>query len=142
MARWKFTDVRTGSSTYSFEVNPNDGGSPAITKTVATNNPIGPGRHAVFSEGRIQVGPQEFSGVILNQTQFETMELWALKRTLLQVEDDLGRKFQGSLSSWSPHRVRKPFNPWYHTYSATLTVTAMTTANGTVRFGYLQPVGP
>lgn len=138
--RWKFTNVRTGS-TYTMEINPNDGGTVGVTKQVATNNPIGPGRRAIFSEGRIAIDPMEFSGVILTQGQLENMELWALKRTLLQIEDDLGRTFQGVLSSWKPHRVRKPYNPWYHQYTATFTVTAMMTEGGSVRFGSFQPVG-
>ena len=138
--RWKFTDVRTGLS-YDMEINPNDGGTPGFMKAVAVNNPIGPGRRAIFSEGRIQPDPMEFSGVILTQTQLENMQTWALKRTLIQIEDDLFRTFQGVLSVWKPQRSRRAFNPWYHTYSATLTITAMETSSGAPLFGLMQPVG-
>ncbi len=140
VVRWKLTDVRTGTF-HVVEINPNDGGSISLNKAVATHNPIGPGRRTILSEGRITPGPQEFSGSILTQEHFEALEEWALKRTLIQVEDDLGRKFQGVLTSWQPHRVRRTFNPWYHTYSAVVTVSAFTTAAGVTRFGYMQPVG-
>ena len=138
--RWQFTDVRTGAS-YTMEINPNSGGTVGFSKAVATDNPIGPGRRPILSEGRIQPGPMEFSGVILTQAQLENMETWALKRTLIQIEDDLGRTYQGVLSSWTPTRDRRAFNYWYHTYSATLTVSAIKTAGGSTLFGLMQAVG-
>ncbi len=137
VVRWKFTDVRTGVA-YVFEINPNEGGSPTVSKQVATNVPMGPSRRAVFSEGRLSVTDMTFGGVIITQTHFEAMQQWALKRTLLQLDDDLGRTFQGVLSSFSPTRSRRAFNPWYHTYSATFGITAMRSASGAVLYGVLS----
>lgn len=133
--RWKLTD---GQSTYVFEINPNEGGTPTITKQISTNVPMGPNRRTVFSEGRLSITDMNFGGVILTQTQLEAMELWALKRTLLQLDDDLGRTFQGVLSSFSPTRSRRAFNPWYHTFTATFGITAMRNASGAVLYGVME----
>lgn len=134
LVRWTFTDVRD-AVVYTFEVNPNEGGTPSISKQLATNMPLGPGRRSVFSEGRLSVTDMQFGGVILTQTQLEAMEQWFLKRTLIQIDDDLGRTYQGALNSFSASRVRRAFNPWYHTYSASLDVTFMSNASGVVLYG-------
>lgn len=108
-------------------VNPNQQNEPEVTKAVGTQDP--------FSVGRVGISPLTFSGVMLAQAHVEAMQTWAMRRTKLQIDDDLDRSYQGVLTAWVPERVRRPFNPWYHTYSATLTVLAMRAPGGDVEYG-------
>lgn len=135
---WTFTNIHEvgpAPYTYIFHINPNEGGTPTITKNFALNSNAGPNRGAIVQEGQSSVPEMTFGGVILKQDHLQALERWFDKRMLLQIEDDLGRKMRGIFSTWTPQRVRKPYNPWYHTFQATFTVVGYKNADGTVRFG-------
>lgn len=138
VVRWTFENLdEVGDAPYLYElnINPNEGGSPSIQKQFAISSNLGPNRGAIVQEGQSTPAEMSFSGVILTQEHFEALEMWFDKRIMIEIVDDLGRTFRGIFSTWNPSRVRRAFNPWYHTYQATFTVVGYKTATGHVRFG-------
>lgn len=128
--------VFTGESdVYTFEVNPNEGGSPEIGKQMTMLQNTGPNRMNIVQEGQTSVPILTFSGVILTQEQYENLEYWFDRRVLIEMVDDLGRTFYGIFSKFSPKRERRPYNPWYHQYSAEFHVTAYINASGQRVYG-------
>lgn len=138
VTRWVFNDYRNQGPTpytYTFAINPNEGGSPSIQKNLTILSNVGPTRSAILQEGQNSAPEMTFSGTILTQAHFEAMEFWYDKRVALEITDDLGRMFRGIFSRWEPSRSRRAFNPWFHTYSAAFTVAGYKNASGAVRFG-------
>lgn len=139
--KWKFIDYfQTGPTPYQYqwEINPNDGGSPEITKSLSILQNTGPNRINLVMEGQSTVPTLQFTGVILSQQQYETMEIWFDRRVLIQLVDDLERNFYGVFSKFSPKRSRRAGNPWYHTYDAEFAVTAYVNASGQRVYGRLM----
>lgn len=124
--------------TWEFPINPNEGGSPAIEKQMNIQSNVGPYRGGIIQEGRSEVPTISFSGVILTQEHYELFELWYLRRILLDLDDDLGRRFRGVFSQFNPERERRAFNPWYHRYSAQFLVWGYRSALGDVLFGTFE----
>jgi hypothetical protein len=138
VTRWVFDNYRhlgAAPYTYTFEINPNEGGSPTVQKNMTVLTNVGPTRGAILQEGAATPPELQFSGIILTQTHYEAMEYWFDKRVQLEITDDLGRKFRGIFSRWEPQRTRRAFNPWYHTYTAGFTVAGYKNASGLVRYG-------
>lgn len=138
VVKWQFFDLyQKGPSPwdYVFEINPNEGGALIMEKTVTQHSNTGPNRMTVLQEGQNSASTITFSGVILDQDHFEAMEYWFQKRVMLEIRDDLGRRYRGILSGWVPQRPRRTYNFWYHTYSATFTVSAARNANGQNIYG-------
>lgn len=136
--RWTFTDVyQKGPAPYTYEVaiNPNDGGSPTFEKSISVSKVSGPNEMPIIQEGAPGAASISFSGVILTQEHYEALEIWFRKRILLMVQDDLGRRFYGVFASWTPQRVRRSHNYWYHTYNASMTVLAYYNASGQRVYG-------
>lgn len=136
--KWSFTDYwKSGATPYQYiwEINPNDGGSPEISKNMTILQSAGPNRLNLVMEGNSTVPTLSFSGVIISQAHYETMELWFDRRVLIQLVDDLGRTFYGVFSKWSPKRSRRASNAWYHTYEAMFHVTAYVNASGQRVYG-------
>jgi hypothetical protein len=142
VVRWVFEDVyEKGSSPYSYtlHINPNQGGTPSATKSVTTlNSGAGGDRGAIIQEGAMSAPEMTFSGVILTQAHLEKLELWYDKRILIEITDDLGRKFRGVFSKWEPTRERKASNVWYHNFTASFVVTGYRTASGNDRYGRFE----
>lgn len=132
--KWVFEDFWNGG-TYTFEINPNEGGSPSVTKNIHAAQNTGPNRTGILQEGTSQISSIAFSGVVITQTQYEAMETWFDKRVLIKLTDDLGRTFYGVFSKWNPKRQRRASHQWYHTYDAEFQVVAYTNASGTRTFG-------
>lgn len=116
-------------------INPNAGGSPQVSKNLAISQNVGPGRVNIVQEGQAVAPTMPFSGFILTQEHYESLEYWFSKRIVIRITDDLGRRFVGIFSAYSPQRVRKPYNPWYHTFDATFTLSAYTNASGIDVYG-------
>lgn len=136
--RWQFVDVfEKGPSPYSYtwEINPNDGGSPNITKNFTQNVNVGPNHVGIIMEGQFSGPTLSFSGVILTQSHYEALETWFDRRVTLDLFDDLGRQFRGVFSSFAPKRTRRAYNPWYHTYDAQFLVAGYKSASGSVVYG-------
>lgn len=136
--RWTFTDVwETGPEpyVYTFDINPNQGGSPQVQKQFAVNTNAGPNRGGILQEGQSTPPILTFGGVILTQHHYEALETWYDKRILIELADDLGRIFRGAFSNFAPSRERRAFNPWYHTFQAGFTVYGYKNASGEFRYG-------
>jgi hypothetical protein len=118
MARipWQFHDPVV-DETYYWEINPNDGGYPERTKSIAYNATSAPDGQTVAFEGREAPMSFSFSGVILTQTQFEVMNTWYEKKNQIQLTDDLGRSFWIYIRTFSPRRQRSASHPWKHNYT-------------------------
>lgn len=124
--------------TWTFDINPNEGGSPSIEKQMNIQSNVGPRHGGIIQEGSSQTPTIEFGGVILTQEHYEMMEYWYTRRVLLDLEDDLHRKFRGVFSAFSPKRIRRAFNPWYHEYSASFLVWAYRNSSGQAIFGRME----
>jgi hypothetical protein len=125
----------TGGTLYIFEINPNEGGSPGITKNIAVATNVGPNRGAILQEGQNTAPILTFSGIIITPTHYEALETWFDKKVLLELNDDLGRTFRGVFSAFDPVRSRRAYNPWYHTYTAQFTCFGYKNASGQIRYG-------
>jgi hypothetical protein len=139
--KWVFEDYwQTGPTPYSYtwEVNPNAGGSPVVQKNMTLLQNVGPNRMNIVQEGQNQVPVLDFSGVILTQAQYEAMEAWYDRRVLIKLTDDLGRHFYGVFSKFAPKRERRAHNFWYHTYDAEFHVTAYVNASGNRVYGRIM----
>jgi hypothetical protein len=134
VVRWTFTEVWSAQS-WTFSINPNEGGSPAFEKQMNITSNVGPYRGGIIQEGRMDPPTISFSGVILTQNHYEMLEAWFMKRVLLDMTDDVGRTFRGVFSQFTPERQRRPYRPWYHTYSAGFTVWGYRNTSGQVLFG-------
>lgn len=121
VVRWQFYDPVT-LQTLTFEINPDDGGSPAYAKTITYANTSAPNGAVLIFEGRDQVQKLEWSGTLLTQTHFTAYTTWWAKRYQVQLTDDLGRIFQIVVESFTPTRKRSALYPWKHTYKVVATV--------------------
>lgn len=132
VVKWVFEDVYQSCSApyeYTFPINPNTGGTPTITKTINTiSSGAGSNKGIILQEGQSGVAEMSFSGVILTQGHLEALERWFDKRALLEIRDDLGRRFRGVFSTFDPSREYRSRNPWYHTFSAKFIVSGYRTA--------------
>ena len=138
VVKWTFTDIfQRGLPPYQyvFGINPNDGGSPTMIKNYNFTHSAGPRRGSIIQEGASEAPTMDFSGIILDKAQYYAMETWFQKRLMLDLTDDLGRTFRGTFSAWTPHRVRKSQNVWYHTWEATFTIYAWADDTGTPIYG-------
>lgn len=116
VVRWIFTDAVV-PETYTFEINPNEGGSPTYKKNVIFKNTAAPNGKTLIFEGRDDPATFSFSGTLLSQAQYTAFQTWFLKRRQITITDDLSRSFSIYITSFDPKRVRAANNPWKHTYT-------------------------
>jgi hypothetical protein len=121
VVRWTFDDP-VNLDSYTFDVNPNEGGSPALQKAFQYSNTSAPDGKTVVFEGRDQVQKIEFSGVILEESHYTAFETWWNHRNQILLTDDLGRQFYIVIESFSPTRKRSALHPWKHEYKISATV--------------------
>jgi len=113
---WEFYDP-VEDETYEWEINPNDGGYPSRNKSIAYEATAAPNGQTLAFEGRESPATISFSGTILTESQFNTINTWYEKSNQIRLTDDLGREFWIYIRSFSPTRVRSINYPWRHTYS-------------------------
>lgn len=116
VVRWIFDDL-TDSSSYTFPINPSEGGSPQYKKSINTQNTAAPDGKTLVFEGRDAPQTLSFSGTILDEAQYNAMVLWFNKRHQIKVTDDLGREFMVYITDFEPKRVRAVQHPWKHSYT-------------------------
>lgn len=121
VVRWLFEDPVTLDS-WQFEINPNEGGSPAYSKNIVYSATCAPDGKVVVFEGRDEPKKLEFSGVLLTQEHFEAFAEWYEKRYQVNVTDDLGRTFSVIIDRFDPTRQRALHYPWKHTYRVSATI--------------------
>lgn len=119
VVKWSFYD---GTTTYTFEINPSDGGSPSRKKSITYKSTAAPDGKTLIFEGRDQPITVSFSGTLLTQAQYDAFETWFDKRQQVRITDDLGRQYWIYIESFDPKRVRARSHPWKHTYSIEATV--------------------
>jgi hypothetical protein len=125
MARvgWKFEDSVEGT-TEVMQINPNEGASPSYQKSLTKGTTSAPGAQAqaLLFEGTDQPSQFDFSGVILEQSQYDFLyRAWA-KRHPVKLTDDLGRTFIIYFETFQPKRKLSHTHPWRHEYQATTVV--------------------
>lgn len=121
MARiaWIFEDPTEGTTEF-MQINPNEGASPAFQKNL-TKKTTTAGR-ALVQEGQDSVKQFDFSGVILQKSQYDFLYNAWNKRHPVLLTDDLGRQFTIYFESFSPTRKLSRTYPWKHDYQATTVV--------------------
>ncbi len=119
VVKWELFD---GSNTYTFLINPNEGGSPARKKSITYKNTAAPDGKTLVFEGRDEPGTMSFSGILLEQSQYEAFEEWFDKRMQVRITDDLGRQYWIYIESFEPKRVRARSYPWKHSFSISATI--------------------
>lgn len=120
VVRWTFMDP-TDSSTYEFDLNPSEGGSPTYQKTVTYSNTAGQGGRVLMFEGRDAVKQFTVSGTILREAHYNAMITWFSKRHSLILTDDLGRDFPIYITGFTATRKRSALYPYKHSYTLTYT---------------------
>lgn len=116
VVRWTLYDP-VELLTYTFHLNPNDGGSPQFAKRINFQNTSAPGGLTLIFEGQDEVQEISWEGTILEQAHYDALRSWWAKRRQLLLTDDLGRQFWVYLQTFAPKRVRAATRPWKHTYS-------------------------
>ncbi len=121
VVKWTFSDPVTLDEV-TWEVNPREGGTPSYQKNITYKNTSAPDGKVVVFQGRNNPTPIEFSGVILNQAQYDMFVTWWEKDYQVDITDDLGREFSILIESFVPKRERARSHPWKHTYTVTATI--------------------
>jgi hypothetical protein len=121
VVRWTLMDP-TVPETYTFPLNPNQGGTPGVTKKITTSVTSAADGQALVFEGRPDPQKMSFSGSILDQQHLDNLVVWFRKEHQLLLTDDLGRQFWVYLTNFTATRERKHSHPWRHTYQAEATI--------------------
>ncbi len=121
VVRWTLYDP-IELDTYTFHLNPSEGGSPAFKKRTNYQNTSAPDGLVIIFEGQDEVQAITWDGTILEQAHYEALQEWWAKRTQLLLTDDLGRQFWVYLQTFEPKRVRAAHSPWKHTYTITAVI--------------------
>lgn len=119
--RWTFYDP-VESNTYQFQVNPNAGGTPAQKKTITTQPTLAPGGKTLCFEGADEPLTFEWSGVLLDESQFNAFRTWYNLRYQIQLTDDLGRQYYIYITGFDFKRERAAHHAFKHTYTAKATL--------------------
>ncbi len=121
VVKWNFYDPVT-LETYTFDINPAEGGSPALNKTITYKNTSAPDGKTLVFQGRNQPQVMEFSGTILNQSQYDAMIEWFNKVHQIKITDDLSREYWIVIESFDPKRERASHYPYKHSYTVRATI--------------------
>ncbi len=116
VVRWKFDDDVL-STTYTVPINPNSGGTPNFQKSLNVSNTAGPNGNVLVFEGRDAPRQMQVSGVILDQTHLDNLQLWAEKRYQVTLTDDLSRVFSIYITGFEAKRTRAQSHPYKHEYT-------------------------
>lgn len=116
VVRWEFYDP-DNNNTYVMHINPRDGGSPNMEKTVAYTSTSAPDGKAIIYEGQDKPLTLEWEGVILVQAHYNALENWYRKRRQIRLTDHLGRVFWIYIQSFKPTHRRSNQYPWKHDYT-------------------------
>ena len=119
MAQWTLFDpLGNGGAgeTYTFPVNPSEGGTPAKRRPFTEESNVAGG--VILFEGARPPMHIEFSGRIRDQATFEALyDVWFEKEHQVRLTDDLGRIFWIMFAEIDPKRMRAARVPWKHSYS-------------------------
>lgn len=118
MGRWSFYDP-VDSTTYTFETNPKEGGTPSEANDSAIDALGGDGLTLYF--GKVEQ-PSEISisGVLLSQGQLEAFEDWCSRPGPIRITNDHGGQQWAYIRSFDPEREGRHRTPWRHTYTISM----------------------
>jgi hypothetical protein len=119
--RWTLSDPATGEF-YTFDINPNAGGSLPLQKNITYYATTADDSVTVFYEGADQPQQVQVSGTLLSETQYNAMVYWYSKRRQVLLTDDLGRQMWVYFTQWTPTRKWSYQNPWRHDWTASFYV--------------------
>jgi len=112
---WTFFD---GTTTYQLPVNPDSASMPShFAQRKITYQATCAGAQVIY-EGRREPHKVSFSGVILEEAQYNSFKTWVNKSKQIRITDDLGQKFWVYLKSFSPTRRKDSVYDWLMDYSA------------------------
>jgi len=114
--RWQLANPTT-NEIYVFTTNPSTGGVPASNKQIVYSNAVATNGKTLIYERSSESQEVKISGTILTQAELEALGLWASKRSVLTLTDDLSRTYNIYITSFVAERVRKASNQYYHTYT-------------------------
>lgn len=121
VVRWEFFDGSI-SETYTWEINPREGGSPQYEKNIIYENTSAPSGKTLIFEGQDRPAELEWSGVILSQAHYDTLLTWFEKRRQIRLTDDLGRVMWIYITAFLPTRKRAVGRPYKHEYTMRATI--------------------
>lgn len=108
--------------TYTFEINPNDGGQPTFAKNITYTSTTAPNSGTLMFEGGPKPQEVTVSGTLLTETQYSMLAFFVTSHYLFQLTDDRGEQQWVYFTSFQPKRVNRAHHPWYSTYSLAYTV--------------------
>lgn len=114
--KWVFTDTATSTS-YTWEVNANEGGVPSYKKNIVTKNTLAPGGKTLIYEGQDEPLTLNWTGTILTQTQYDAFVTWFQKRHQFQITDHLAITYWVYITEFVPTRQRAIHYPWKFSYT-------------------------
>jgi hypothetical protein len=115
--KWQLVDPVTAEA-YSFEINPNAGGSLPLQKNITSYSTTADDSQIVLYEGADTPQQVQVSGTLLTQGQFNNMVYWYSKRRQVLLVDDLGRTTWVYFAQWQPTRKWTYQYPWRHDWQA------------------------
>lgn len=115
--RWVLSDPTIPES-YTFDINPNTGGSPTLQKNVTQYVTTADDGQSVLYEGADTMQLVTVSGTLLSENQYNKMIYWYSKRRPVQLTDDLGRTYWVYFAQWQPTRKWTFQYPWRHDWQA------------------------
>lgn len=118
---WQLYDPVT-LVTVSLDINPNDGGTPGLTKAVNSQSTVAPDGLPIFYQGNNEPQMMEFSGFVYEEEQLDVLLEWAAKNRIILITDDLARAYRVMVTSFIPKRIRRSRKPYYHSYTMTAMV--------------------
>lgn len=121
LVRWRFYDPGT-LETYTFAINPNDGGTPTREKQFQYQSTAAPNGKTLVFEGRDQPQKISFSGTLTDESQYTALNTWFDHVNQILLTDDLGREFYIVIETLTMTRKRNATTPWKHDYSVTATI--------------------
>lgn len=121
VVRWIFFDL-VNDDEYTFEINPDAGGTPGYVKHVTSTSTTAPNGKTLLFEGSREAQVLDWSGTILYETQFNAFVEWWTKEHQIRLTDDLGRVFYIIITDFVPKRIRNAQRPWKHSYTAKATI--------------------
>lgn len=118
MAQWTLIDNSTGSPVVmTFDINPVGFDPPGRESSISTQATTAPNGQSVMFQGHDKIPKATFTGAVITQSFFDTLNIWKDKGYPLILTDDVGQTWTILFSSWKWTRVKRT-NVWRHDYTA------------------------
>lgn len=135
---WNFFDPAT-LVTYTFTVNPNEGGTPTYKKNLTSTPTAAPGGVTLRFEGADEPLMFSWSGFVLTKEQLDAYIEWFNKRRQIRLTDDLGRVHYIYITKFTPKRERAFHSPWKFSYTCEAVALDWVTSSTPSLVGFSRP---